>query len=336
MPVMKTVEAVAPIRIDLAGGTLDIPPLDLLIEGASTLNVAINLMATARVAATDPSDGWGIRSVDQGFDLRFGSFEELLQDRTAPLLSGLLAYFAPDPGVQLETECASPAGAGLGGSSALAVAVAGALTAHGGEDFEAERILAVARDAEVRVLGVPTGVQDYIPALRGGVSHLIFGIGGMQVQSLDVDLDALRQRSVLVYSGLQRSSGINNWQVTKSFLDGDPEVRRHLEGIAAAAARARDALEAGNFEELAEAVESEWAHRRELAPGVSNESIDALLEAGRAGGALAGKVCGAGGGGCVWLLTGAGKRESVEEAVRQQGSEVLDFEFAARGLSVVS
>jgi D-glycero-alpha-D-manno-heptose-7-phosphate kinase len=298
------------------------------------LNVAINLMATAKVEAG--AGGWGIRSLDQGFDLRFDSLDELRRDRQAPLLSGLLSHFAPDTGVQLETRCASPAGAGLGGSSALAVAVAGALTAYCGEDFEAERILAVARDAEVRALGVPAGVQDYIPALRGGVSHLIFGLGGLQVQSLDVDLDALRQRSVLVYSGLQRSSGINNWQVTRSFLDGDKEVRRHLEGIAEAAGRARDALEAGSLEGLAEAVESDWAHRRELAPGVSNESIDALLEAGRASGALAGKVCGAGGGGCVWLLTGQGKRPSVEEAVRRLGLEVLDFEFAVRGLSVVS
>jgi len=331
---MRSVQAEAPIRIDLSGGTLDIPPLDLLVPGASTLNAAISLTATATACTID--DGWEIRSEDQGIQLQFERLEDLQADTQLPLLAGLLAHFAPDPGICLETRCMSPAGAGLGGSSALAVAVAGALTAYEEEDFEAERVLAVARDVETRVLGVPTGVQDYVAALRGGVSSLEFGVGGLCVESLEVDLDALRRHVVLVYSGLPRSSGINNWQVTKAFLDGDAAVRGHLEGIATATHRATQALLSGDVAALARAVDEEWSHRRELAPGVSTEAIEGLLQAGRDAGALAGKVCGAGGGGCVFLLTPEGRRESVEQAARQQGMEVLDFEFAARGLSVVS
>jgi hypothetical protein len=183
---------------------------------------------------------------------------------------------------------------------------------------------------------VDVTIADYVAALRGGVCSLEFGVGGMRVQSLEVDLAALRRHMVLVYSGLPRSSGINNWQVTKAFLDGDAAVRGHLEGIAAATRQAKQALLSGDVPELARAVDEEWSHRRELAPGVSTEAIDALLQAGRDAGALAGKVCGAGGGGCVFLLTRDGCRESVEQAARQQGMEVLDFEFAARGLSVVT
>lgn len=331
---MRSVQAEAPIRIDLSGGTLDIPPLDLLVPGASTLNAAISLTATATASTID--DGWEIRSADQGIELQFQRLEDLQSDTQLPLLAGLLAHFAPDPGIRLETRCMSPAGAGLGGSSALAVAVAGALTAYEEQDFEAEKVLVVARDVETRVLGVPTGVQDYVAALRGGVCSLEFGVGGMRVESLEVDLVALRRQLVLVYSGLPRSSGINNWQVTKAFLDGDAAVRRHLEGIAAATQEAKQALLSGDVPELARAVDEEWSHRRELAPGVSTEAIDALLQSGRDAGALAGKVCGAGGGGCVFLLTRDGCRESVEQAARQQGMEVLDFEFAARGLSVVT
>ena len=70
---MKSVEAEAPIRIDLSGGTLDIPPLDLLVPGASTLNVAINLTATATVSTLE--EGWEIRSADQGIQRRFRSLE---------------------------------------------------------------------------------------------------------------------------------------------------------------------------------------------------------------------------------------------------------------------
>ena len=90
-----------------------------------------------------------------------------------------------------------------------------------------------------------------------------------------------------------------------------------------------------SFGELARAIDEEWSHRRLLAPDVSTEAIDTLLHAALAAGGLAGKVCGAGGGGCVLLLAADGKAESVQQAVKQQGMEVMDFEFAARGLSVV-
>ena len=41
--------ASAPTRIDLAGGTIDIWPLYLFHDGASTLNAAISLRAHARI-----------------------------------------------------------------------------------------------------------------------------------------------------------------------------------------------------------------------------------------------------------------------------------------------
>ena len=329
---MKCVDAEAPVRIDLAGGTLDIPPLDLLVPDAITVNIAVDLMASARVEEAE--SGYRIRSVDQGAELRFDSLEAMAADGGLPLLSGLLAHFAPTPGVTLETRCASPAGAGLGGSSSLAVAVTGALAAYAGVGLEADRILQVARDVETRVLGVPTGVQDYVAALRGGACALEFGVGGMRVEALPTSVGALRERTVLVYTGAPRSSGINNWQVTKSFLDGDTEVRRALQGIAVEARRAQQALAAGDLDALAIAVGAEWGLRRELAPGVTTAEIESLLGAAGMAGAMAGKVCGAGGGGCVLLLVAQGRQAAVEESVRDLGMTVLEFEFAPRGLTV--
>jgi len=331
---MRRVAASAPTRIDLAGGTLDIPPLDILVPGACTVNAAISLTATAEVETIDA--GFRLRSDDRGIDHSFACSEELAADRELPLLAGMVGHFARGPGISLRTACSSPAGAGLGGSSALAVAAAAALARFAGAPLAEERLLAVARDMEVRVLGVPTGVQDFMAAIRGGVLSLEYRPGGPEVESLCVDLAALRERTVLVFTGAPRSSGINNWEVTRAFVDGDPEVRLRLEGIARQAARARDAIRDGDLDRLAEAVEAEMAERRGLAPGIATEEVERLLEAGRAAGALAGKVCGAGGGGCVVLLTAAGRRAAVEEAAGSIGMQVLDFEFAASGLSVTA
>src|SRR4051794_15071434 len=48
-PVPNRIAATAPTRIDLAGGTIDIWPLYLSHEGASTVNAAISLRAHATI-----------------------------------------------------------------------------------------------------------------------------------------------------------------------------------------------------------------------------------------------------------------------------------------------
>ncbi|MGD8375988.1 MAG: GHMP kinase [Acidobacteriota bacterium] len=324
------VEARAPTRIDLAGGTLDIPPLDVLVPGACTVNVAIDLLATARVEPVP--GGFEIVSVDRDLHLTCPDLDALRADARAPLLTGLVAHLVPAGGVRLTTDCGSPAGAGLGGSSALAVAAGAALAGFAGTPLPEDRLLAVARDVETRVLGVPTGVQDYLAAIRGGALSITFGIGGPAMERLAADLEALQERTVLVYTGQPRSSGINNWEVTRRFVDGDREVGARLETIARQAGRAQRALLAGDLDELAAAVGAEWAARRELAPGVTTPRLEALFDAARRAGAVAAKVCGAGGGGCAVLLAPPGRRPAVEAAAREAGARVLAFRFVPEGV----
>ncbi len=47
------IESSAPTRVDLAGGTIDIPPLFFFHEGAATVNFAIDLMAHCRIETRD-------------------------------------------------------------------------------------------------------------------------------------------------------------------------------------------------------------------------------------------------------------------------------------------
>jgi D-glycero-alpha-D-manno-heptose-7-phosphate kinase len=47
------IESSAPTRVDLAGGTIDIPPIFLFHEGASTVNFAVDLLAHCRIETRD-------------------------------------------------------------------------------------------------------------------------------------------------------------------------------------------------------------------------------------------------------------------------------------------
>ena len=128
---------------------------------------------------------------------------------------------------------------------------------------------------------------------------------------------------MVAYTGRSHFSAGNNWKVVKARLDGEPEVVAAFEGIAAAARELPAALEAGALAEAGNLMSAEWSCRRRLAPEVSSRRVESLLAAGLAAGAWGGKVCGAGGGGCIALLAPAERRDEVRAALTDAGGEPL-------------
>ena len=168
-----------------------------------------------------------------------------------------------------------------------------------GRRYSNDQLLGIARDVEAQAIGVPTGWQDYPPALYGGVAALEFGVGEPRRVALQIPAEELQQRIVLAYTGEPRASGTNNWDIVKRHIDGDREVHASFARILEAARAMRDALIARDWTEVARCLAAEWEHRKRLAPGVTTPAIDELMARARNAGALSAKVCGAGGGGCV-------------------------------------
>ena len=328
------IESSAPTRIDLAGGTIDIWPLYLMHGGARTVNVAVDLYARCRLETG--GEGYTLESRDTGVRVTAGTLEELREDRRLELIARLVAHFAPAPGLTVTTESGAPPGSGLGGSSALAVAVAGALDRLTGRGLDRERLRTIVTNVETQVIRVPAGLQDYYPALYGGVNSLHFGIEGVTVEPIDVEAEDLERRLVLAYTGMPHFSGTNNWEIFKSHIDGSPEVVARLASIRETSERMREALAAADFDEVGRVLGDEWENRRALAPGVSTPTIEELIQVARRSGAPTAKVCGAGGGGCVLFFCEYGRKHDVDRALRDAGAHVLDFHVDTRGLTVTA
>lgn len=326
------ITASAPTRIDLAGGTVDIWPLYLFHPGAQTLNVAISLRAHARIEAR-ADDRVALVSEDTRREVVLPADNRLRDDETLPLL-GRIAHHYGARGVTLTTRGESPAGAGIAGSSALNIAVCGAFSAWSGRHDTPERLLHTAQDIEAQVIAVPTGLQDYRPALFGGVAALELGPGVARRVALDVDPVELASRLVLGYTGEPRNSGTNNWDITKRHIDGDQHVFDCFERIRDTAVAMREALEAARWDRVARQLAIEWENRKRLAPGVTTPAIDSLVEAAHAAGAEAAKVCGAGGGGCLVAMAPPARRQAVADALAAGGARVLDFRVETAGLVV--
>ena len=295
-----TVTASAPTRVDLAGGTIDIWPLYLFHPGAQTLNAAISLRARVRLEARG-DDRLVLVSHDLGVATDPLAYDDLPGEATLPLLAKLAHAFGAR-GLTVTTDSQAPAGAGIAGSSALNIAVAAALARWTGRALDDDALLEVAKNVEAQVIGVPTGLQDYRPALYGGVAAVELDVHGARRVPLAIDHGELSKRLVVCYTGAPRQSGINNWDITKRRIDGDVDVIRCFDEIVQAAHAMRAALERGDWTDAGSCLAAEWQTRKRLAPGVTTGEIDALLTAATAAGAWAGKVCGAGGGGCVFVL----------------------------------
>ena len=321
----------APTRIDLAGGTLDIWPLYLFHPGAQTINVAISLRAHA-VVENRNDDRVVLHSVDTNATVEAASWRDLRNPRELRLLS-LLAHFFEARGITLTTSCESPAGAGIAGSSALNVAVCSALAEWRRTHYEPEALLQIAMNVEAQAIAVPTGLQDYRPALYGDVAALELEVDGIHRFALDVDIGELERRLVLCYTGEPRNSGTNNWDIMKRHIDGDTHVFDCFERIRDTAAAMRTALVRADWDAVGQAVADEWENRKRLAPGVTTLIIDQLIARARRAGATAAKVCGAGGGGCLFCFGPPDKREEIRSALAAGGARVLEFKIERHGLT---
>jgi len=327
------IDSSAPTRLDLAGGTYDIWPLYLFHDRAQTINVAISLRAHCTL--TSRADG-SVRLIsdDTGETVDAPGPDRLGVD-TLPLVARLVRHFEAR-GVEVRTRSDSPVGAGIAGSSAMNVAVTAALAAWTGRSLADDALLTLVMNVEAQVINVPTGAQDYRPALFGGLSAVELGVSGVRRLPLEVNLGELERRVVLGYTGASRKSGINNWDVMVRRINGDAAVTAAFEGIRDAAAGLREALERGDWPAVGRHVADEWTHRKRLAPGVTTPDIEALLDRAARAGALAGKVCGAGGGGCVLCLTEPSRRDAVAEAMAASGATVLPFALDSEGLRLVT
>ena len=330
------IETSAPTRVDLAGGTIDIPPLFLFHEGASTVNFAVNMLAKCRIETRD-DDVIRLESIDRNvsFETTLGMMHELKNEPRLELLSKLVYFFKPETGFNMITESEAPAGAGLAGSSTLNIACIGALNKLVGDRYSPDRFIPIAANIETTVIKVPAGYQDYYSAQHGGVASIKFAPDGMSREALDVDAKTLEDRIVVLYTGEPRNSGTNNWEITKRHIDGDKELFDIFEGIRDSAVELRDALLENRWNDVGEILKKAHPARKRLSPNITTPHMDHLIEVAEANGAIATKVCGAGGGGCIAFFCEEGRKADVENALSsEENAEVLQWRINSQGLTI--
>jgi D-glycero-alpha-D-manno-heptose-7-phosphate kinase len=329
---MSKVIVRVPLRADLAGGTLDLWPLYLFHPASRTVNVAISYHAECEITPTNDSR-IQLHLTDAGEDLVYDSIADLRTDPRAALISRAVDHFNIT-GIRIVTRTDAPRGSGLGGSSALAVALVRALSEIVEAPVEGDELIALVRDLETRLLGLPAGIQDYYPPVYGGLSALHLTPGKVSRHPIGYSIADLSRHMIIHYSDVSHFSGTNNWEIYRRQIEGDKEVHDGLETIAQLSLQMERALEARDIAEAGRVLLKEWEARKKLIKGISTPEIDKAIDAAMKNGAWGAKVCGAGGGGCIVMLGPPDRREAILAALRKVPGRTLDIAPVTYGLTI--
>jgi D-glycero-alpha-D-manno-heptose-7-phosphate kinase len=306
---VKSLVARAPTRIDFGGGWTDVPPYSER-EGGRVCSVAIASHATVRLRrVSDHARATPNAASSRPPDQRL---VEIALTRSG----------VTDVGIELRSDF--PIGAGLGGSSATGVAVAGALAAWRGEALDRTALAERSRATEVDGLQVPGGRQDHYAAAYGGALALEFGTS-TRVRRLPLSAEtrkALERRCIVAYTGQSRISGETITAVLDAYRVRDPVVLECLARMKELATQMSDALCRSDLDELGRLVGEHWTHQRALHPSIPTPLIDEILARARIAGALGGKALGASGGGCVLVIAANNNADFVRRTIGEMAELV--------------
>lgn len=333
------ITARTPNRIDLAGGTLDIYPLYIFLQGGYTLNAAIDLYSDVEIETRD-DDLFVLESQDLNERLEISRQDlEAGEADQGPfrLIVAALRYYQPATGLRVVTHNGAPKGSGLGASSALLIALSGALDRLNRSLDNGETLIRAAADLEAWTIGIPTGKQDYYAALYGGLQALHFNVRGVRRERLNLSaefMQSLNAGLLLSFTGESHFSGTNNWNMTKRYVDDMGDSRAALKAIQATSLQLYNALKQEDLDAVYALLNQEWHNRKSLADGVTTPQIERMIAAAKAAGAQANKICGAGGGGCLLTLCPPDKRAAVEKALGSTGAQLMQHRMVGHGLQI--
>lgn len=321
---MTTITKSSPTRVDFAGGTLDCWPLYLMVGGAKTINLAIDILTTVELKIRSDSRVF-VHIRDLKYQKKFSNLGDFLScpDEELRLVAAHIRYWRPPFGFELTTSSASPVGGGLGGSSSLSMGLIDVFLKALEQEMPEKDKVNLSGDLEAQVLGKPTGTQDYFSSFLFGLNTIHYRPGGFEYENLPVDLDYIEDHLSLAYTGRPHHSGINNWSVLKDVFDGNKKTLSTLQEIKEITEDLYQSLKGQKLSDIPAIFIRELHARERLSQHFTSPEIRRLTDVSLREGAQAVKICGAGGGGCVAIWSPSEKKKQVEDACQKEGFQIL-------------
>ena len=214
-----------------------------------------------------------------------------------------------DMAIQATIYSEAPSGASTGTSASVTVALIGALDYLTPGRLTPHEVAYTAQSVEVDMLHQQCGIQDQLCSAFGGINFIeMFDYPYASVSQLQIANAIwweLERRLVLIYLGNSHSSSAVHEKVIRDLEDAGPDDER-LNALRGTAVPSRNAVYAGDFTALGQAMKDNTEAQRNLHPDLVSHDAQHVIDIAQTHGALGWKVNGAGGeGGTVTILTGS-------------------------------
>ena len=335
----------APVRIDFAGGWTDVALFTKEAKGM-VVNAAINIYSYSTISYTrdnqivKPSHvlNRSVRIYSADFDtfVEAEDIRKLEYDGNIDLVKAAIRKMSIETGgFDLITQSIAPPGSGLGTSASMGVALIGALSVLKEVSLLSYEHAELASNIEQEELGILGGKQDHYASAIGGVNFMEFS--GEEVKTAPIHLPRetryeLEKNMILCYTGQSRLSGDIHQKVTFSYHNREKSTLDALRNLRSTADEIKDALMTGRLYNFGQLLSQNWESQKALHPSVTNDHIDGLFEVAIENGAIGGKACGAGGGGCILFYCNPNQDHLVRRALEKNGVTIIDFNFDFSGL----
>lgn len=329
----------APLRIGLAGGGTDVSPYCDLYGGA-ILNATISLYAYATIEPLDDAKVI-IDALDRGECATYDMADELPIDGNLDLATGvynhIVAKYGPVPsGFRITTFVDAPAGSGLGSSSTLVVAIIGVFAEWLNLPLGEYDIAQMAYDIERVELAMAGGKQDQYAATFGGVNFMEFYDGNkVIVNPLRIKheyLYELENNLLLYFTATSRLSSTIIEAQSKNVTEKNTKSIEAMHQLKEQAQMMKEAMLKGNIHDIGRILDYGFRYKKQMASGISNDSLDEIYEAALISGATGGKISGAGGGGFMMFYCPVNTRYEVTKTLERFGGRLSAYRFTERGM----
>lgn len=348
----QSFQVVAPTRVDLAGGTLDLWPLYCILGGCKTINVAIDLPVIAtftlspaivftvtlrtetgdELTLEDPFENFQIGALPFAFQFPVFVIREFCHR-----IEGL-----PEKHVAIQLSSKAPSKSGLGASSSICLALikglAKVLSKYTENDWQWQ-MMKWAQDVEASYLGTVTGTQDYLASLFGGLHAYTSDLGNHSILSYPAHVfNELKDQLVVIFSGESHDSGLTNWQVYQKAIEKNSEVVAGFQKLREITEHLHDLFSSPGsvpWNAVGQCLNRDWEIRRNIF-NVQTIRLDEIISFLHSLPIRGARVCGAAQGGSLVALVQKNRRNEVIQKCRANGITVLDTAPTLQGVSIVT
>lgn len=310
-----------PLRISFIGGGTDLPDFYKKHYGA-VVSTTINKYVYVTV-----------KKHNNVFDekIRLNYFETEIANHTSEIKNNIiretLYYLNEQSPLYISTIADFPSKSGLGSSSCFTVGLLKALYAFRNKRVSVAQLAEEAFKIETEKVKSPIGKQDQYAGAIGGMNYFLFRPDDkVTIEPLTLQkakLEYFFDNLMLFWTGLNRDAN----EVLTEQKTNTKSKFEFLKKMTDNAERFKTLLHTDfRIENVGEMLHENWQLKKQLASKISNSFIDGCYEKALKNGALGGKICGAGNGGCLLLVVKKENQARVKDILKDLKEVKIEHE----------